>query len=94
MTTLAVADPRIANALRYIREHATDGLHVEDVLAHFPMARRVFERRMRELIGRTPHQEIRRVQMNRARELLSGSKLTLAEIADRCGFCRGADRPQ
>lgn len=84
--TLAVEDPRIAAVLRYIREHATEGMRVEDVLARFPMARRAFERRLKRLIGRTPQQEIRRVQLSRARELLRGSKLTLAEIAERCGF--------
>jgi LacI family transcriptional regulator len=84
--TLAVEDARIAAALRFIRERATLGLHVHDVLAQFPMSRRAFEMRMKALIGRSPHEEILRVQLNRARELLSGSKLTLAEIAERCGF--------
>ena len=84
--TLAVDDVEIAGALRYIREHATEGLHVDDVLARFPMARRSLEKRMKKLIGRAPHEEIRRVQINRARELLSGSGLRLAEIAERCGF--------
>jgi LacI family transcriptional regulator len=84
--TLAVDDPKIAGALRYIRQHACEDIHVDDVLAQFPMARRALEQRMKALVGRTPHEEIRRVQLHRARELLCGSGLTLAEIAERCGF--------
>jgi LacI family transcriptional regulator len=84
--TLAVDDPKIAGALRYIRQHACEGIHVDDVLAHFPMARRALEQRMKTIMGRTPHEEIRRVQLQRARELLCGTSLTLAEIAERCGF--------
>ncbi|HEX2853888.1 MAG TPA: DNA-binding transcriptional regulator [Opitutaceae bacterium] len=83
---LAVADPKIAGALRFIREHACDGIGVSDVLRHSPMARRALETRFRKLLGRTPHQEILRVQLNRVRELLTGTELPLWEIAARTGF--------
>ncbi|MEO7597908.1 MAG: DNA-binding transcriptional regulator [Opitutus sp.] len=83
---LAVADPKIAGALRYIREHACEGIGVSDVLRHCPMARRALETRFRKLLGRTPHQEILRVQINRVKELLVGTELPVWEIADRTGF--------
>jgi LacI family transcriptional regulator len=84
--TLAVDDPKVAGALHYIRQHACDGIQVDDVLAHFPMERGALEERMKAIIGRTPQEEIRRLQINRAREPFSESSLTLAEIAERCGF--------
>ncbi|MEO6003007.1 MAG: DNA-binding transcriptional regulator [Opitutus sp.] len=83
---LAVADPKVAEALRYIREHACEGIGVSDVLRHCPMARRALETRFRKLLGRTPHQEILRVQINRVKELLVGTELPVWEIADRTGF--------
>jgi LacI family transcriptional regulator len=83
---LAVADPKIASALRYIREHACEGIGVEDVLRHSPMARRALETRFRKLLDRTPHQEILRVQLNRAKELLAGTELPIWDIAERTGF--------
>ena len=83
---LAVDDPQVARALRYIREHACEGIGVEDVLRQCPMARRALEARMKALLGRTPHEEIQRVQLNRVKELLSGTDLALAEIAGRAGF--------
>ncbi len=84
--TLAVDDPQIAKALRFIREHACEGIGVAEVLRQCPMARRSFESRLKALIGRTPNEEITRVQLNRVRELLSGTDLSLSEIAERTGF--------
>jgi len=83
---LAVADPKIAEALRFIREHACDGISVSDLLRRVPMARRSLETRFRRLLGRTPREEILRVQLNRVKELLTGTKLPVWEIADRTGF--------
>lgn len=83
---LAVHDPKIAAALRYIREHACEGIGVGDVLHHCPMARRALENRFSRLLGRTPGDEILRVQLNRVKELLIGTKLPIWEIAGRTGF--------
>lgn len=83
---LAVADPKVAAALRYIREHACEGIQVRDVLKHCPMARRALEVRFRKFIGRTPREEILRVQLNRVKELLVGTELPVWQIAERTGF--------
>jgi LacI family transcriptional regulator len=83
---LAVPDPKIATALRYIRENACMGIRVSDVLRHCPMARRVLETRFRKLLGRTPREEILRVQLNRVKELLIGTEMPVWQIADRTGF--------
>lgn len=84
--SLAVDDPQLARALRYIRDHANEGISVGDVLRHCPMARRNFETRMKATIGRTPREEITRVQIHRVKELLAGSSLSLSEISHRTGF--------
>ena len=41
---------------------------------------------MRRAIGRTPGEEIIRLRFNRVKRLLVETKLSLAAIADRCGF--------
>jgi LacI family transcriptional regulator len=84
--TLAVDDPQIARALRFIREHACDGIGVGEVLQACPMGRRSLEHRMKKIINRSPHEEIFRVRINLAKDLLAGTKLKISEIADRCGF--------
>jgi LacI family transcriptional regulator len=83
---LAVDDPELASALRYIRERACEGIDVHDVLNVVAMSRRVLERRFQASLGRTPKDEIRRVRMNRARELLSQTDLPIARIARQTGF--------
>lgn len=83
---LAIDDADVAAALRFIHDHAAEGVHVEDVLAQVPVSRRVLETRFRELVGRTPHQEILRVQIDRVKQLLATTDLTLEAIAHRCGF--------
>lgn len=83
---LAIEDRHIAHAARYIREHACDGISVHDVLRVVPLSRRVLEKRFREEFGRTPHQEILRVKINRAERLLTDTDLNLPQIAERTGF--------
>lgn len=84
--TMAVDDLQVAKAVRYIREHACNGIDVSDVLRACPMSRRALEQRMKSIIARTPHEEILRVQIARAKQLLSGTSLALPEVAEKCGF--------
>ncbi|MEZ0267867.1 MAG: substrate-binding domain-containing protein [Phycisphaerae bacterium] len=84
--TLAVADERIAAAVRYIRAHACDGINVSDVLEHVDMSRRVFETLYRKTLGRMPHEEIVRTRIARVKDLLSQTDLPLHEVARRTGF--------
>lgn len=84
--TLAVSDRHVASALRYIREHACEGIEVDMVARHAGLNRRYLERRLRAFIQRSPFQEIRRVQMERVKDLLAQTDLTIDAIADQTGF--------
>ena len=84
--TLAVEDRAVAQALRFIREHGCEAIGVDDVVNKVPMSRSVLQRRFRSLLGRSIHDEIVRVRLARARELLQGTDLPIAEIAERTGF--------
>jgi LacI family transcriptional regulator len=83
---LAIEDPEIATAVRFIRENACAGIRVDDVLDQIPLSRRAMETRFRHAVGRPPHMEIRRVQLERVKELLVGSDFKLEKIADMTGF--------
>lgn len=87
---LAMANEEIADILRFIRTHAKGGIQVVDVLKAFPISRRSLEMRFRELLGRSPAEEIRRVRLEHARSLVLETELTIASIANRCGFSDGA----
>jgi len=82
----AVDDPHVARAARFIRANACQGASVGDVVAAVPLARRLLEKRFRAMLGRTLREEITRVQIQRVKELLAGTDLSLAEIAGRTGF--------
>lgn len=82
----ALDDPDIVTAMRFIREHACDGITVADVLRVVPLSRRKLEQRFLKLVRRTPYAEISRIRMERAGRLLRETSLPLAEIARRAGF--------
>lgn len=84
--TVAIEDDQIAKALDFIRRRASANIRVADVLDVVDLSRRAFEHRFKKLVGRTPHEEIQRIRMNRAKELLRDTALTVHEISERLGF--------
>lgn len=83
---LAIEDRNVARAVHFIREHAYDGIKVKDVLKAVPHSRTLLEGRFKKLLGRTPHEEILRVRLNRVKQLLTETDLPLEQIAERSGF--------
>jgi LacI family transcriptional regulator len=83
---VAIEDREIAAALHYIREHACRGLTVSEVVRNNAISRSTLERQVRKYLGRTPQEEIRHVQIKRARELLLTTDLPAERIATLCGF--------
>lgn len=84
--SLAIEDATIVKALRFLRDHACDGASVDDVVKNVHVSRSVLERRFRRCVGRSINEEMVRVRLNRAVELLSGTTLELKVIAQRAGF--------
>jgi LacI family transcriptional regulator len=82
----AIQDQDVVTALRYIREHACDGITVADVLRTVPLSRRMLEYRFHKLVGRSPHDEIVRIRIDRTSRLLRETTLSLGDIATRTGF--------
>jgi hypothetical protein len=66
--------------MTYIRDHATDGCTVEDVLHHAPMGRSCLERRFRKFLGRSPQAEINRVRMRDLMPRVAEWKRSIAPI--------------
>ena len=83
---LAVQNPDIVAALRFIRDHACDPCSVSDVLRQVPVGRRWLERNFLEQIGRSPYDAILQIRIKRAQELLTKTNLNVQEIASECGF--------
>jgi LacI family transcriptional regulator len=83
---LALDDPVVAAAVRFIRERACEGCGMKDLLRHVPMSRSLLERRFRQHLGRSPQAEIRAVQLKRVKQLLAESDLSLDQIAPLAGY--------
>jgi LacI family transcriptional regulator len=88
--TIAISDPDVSAAIRFIRDNAHRVIGVDDVLAAVPAARRSLEKRFKATLGRSPLDEIRRAHVERAKRLLSQTDLPMAGIADGSGFASAA----
>lgn len=83
---LATDDADVIRAVQFIREHACRPIHVPEVVQHVSVSRAALEPRFRHVLGRTMHQEIRRVQIERAATLLAGTDLPIKQVAQQAGF--------
>jgi len=83
---LATDDPHVVRAVRFIRDHACESIKVKDLLRAVPLSRKVLETRFKKLLNHTLHDEIVRVRVDRVKQLLVNTDLTLADIANRTGF--------
>jgi LacI family transcriptional regulator len=83
---LALEDHAIVRAVRFIRARACDPIRVRDVLKHVKMSRTALEPRVKAALGRTVHQEILRVQLERVKELLATTDAPIKQVAYRSGF--------
>jgi LacI family transcriptional regulator len=83
---LAVDDPDVAEALRLVRSEAGRAMSVSQILARLPVHRRTLERKVRRTIGRGLAEEMRRVKVDRARQVLATTDLPMPDVARRAGF--------
>lgn len=83
---LAIQDADLAAAVRFIHDHCGQPMAVKEILRAVPVSRRALEVKFRKVLGRSPHQEIQRVRIDRARRLILETELSMREIARRSGF--------
>jgi LacI family transcriptional regulator len=83
---LAIDDPDVASALRFIRQHACEGIQAHDVVQAVAISRTALMTRFKALLGRTIYTEIRRVQIDRVRQLVAATDLSLNRVAIQAGF--------
>jgi LacI family transcriptional regulator len=83
---LAVQDREVAEALAFIKENSMRNIQVNDVAERVAMSRRNLHRRFVKTIGRTIHDEIMRVRINRVAELLLSTNYTVSQICYTLGL--------
>ena len=83
---VAIGDADVARAVRFIREHACQGIRVSEVVVHTGVSRRILEMKFQQHLGRTPKDEILKIQLDRVKFLLSSSEMSIETIARESGF--------
>ncbi len=89
--SLSPEDEFVAKAQTFFMDNLSNsGLSMEALYRHLAMSHTQVHRKLLALTGRTPLQWLRELRLQRAQQLLQEGRLTIGEIADRCGFADAA----
>jgi LacI family transcriptional regulator len=83
---LAIDDPDVREALKYIRAHNGEPLQVEEIARHLCISKRSLQMKFHHLLKTSIHDVIVHAHYNLARQLLIETDLSIDEIALRAGF--------
>ena len=86
---MAISDPVIAEAMRFIRERACDGIRVEEVLDHVPVSRSVLQRRFQSGLGRTVHSAIAAARIHRVTPIAHRDRIATRRSGQALRFLSG-----
>jgi LacI family transcriptional regulator len=84
--TMAISDPIVSAAMKFMYERAVQGINVESVVLHVGTSRRELERKFRQIVGSSVLLELRRIRLERAKSLLRGTSLPMSAVARQSGF--------
>lgn len=83
---IAIEDPSMLTALKYIRENAQDSPSLDTIAQIAGISRSVLQRRFRKQFDRTVGDAILKEKLRIAGEMLRNTKLPLAQVAELSGF--------
>ena len=87
ITITSLDEQLIQKALGCIEKNMDNAeYNVEALSADMGMSRMNLYRKLQSITGQSPTEFIRTIRLKRAAQLLEGSQLTIAEVADRVGF--------
>lgn len=84
--TFAVADQVIARVIEAVRDRACKGLTIADLVSVAGMPRWKLEKRFKEIVGHSIHDDMVRVRLAETRRLIRTTDLPLKVVAIRSGF--------
>jgi LacI family transcriptional regulator len=83
---VAVNHPGIAKALRFLLDHYSEMIGVDDLARAAAMSRRALHRSFLHHIGRPPGHELQRVRIEHAKKLLAETTEKMDTVANLCGY--------
>ena len=78
--------PAVEKALAFIYANYNRPLQVGEIADHVSLSRYYFSRLFRKETGRSPNEYVAEVRINMAKGMLAEKELSIAEIAESCGF--------
>jgi LacI family transcriptional regulator len=88
---LAIEHPGVATAVRYIKEHFSKPITIEEIIEHVGLSKRGLEKAFEKHLGRSPASELRRLRLDNAKRLLTGTKDKIDSIAFDCGYSNSSN---
>jgi len=85
----ATVDPLMAEALEQLQRRAFQPLNLRDIATSLGLTSVQFSKRFKRAYGETPIDYLTRLRMEKARTLLSETKLSLDQISECCGYANG-----
>jgi len=76
----------LAKAVEMVRRHACSGLTVGDLVESLSVSRRWLELEFRKHLGRSPNEEIQRVRLFHAEQMLHLTDIPITRVAELVGF--------
>ena len=76
----------ISKAIMFMQEHYQTNISINDICNRIYLSPCHFKRVFKEQTGRTPHQYLMDIRLERAKELLQRKENTIADTARLCGF--------
>ena len=83
---LAMADSNVVAAVRYMEANIDKPIRISEVLRVANVCRKTLEVRFQRTLGRTPHEELQRLRLERVKHLLLQTAWPLKRIARTSGF--------
>ena len=83
---VATRDRLVAEAVRFIRRRVGQPIRVCDVVVALPTSRRSLETRFRKALRRSPHDEILRIRVERLKQFLAGTDMSIEQVTASAGF--------
>lgn len=83
---LAVGDPHVSKALRFIHDRYTTGITVDEIVQQSGISRRGLYTRFERIVGHPIYEELMRQRLDHAKGLLRDTDEKLQFIADECGL--------
>lgn len=83
---LAVEHKGVARGLRFMHEHFHEPITIKDVVGVASMSRRGLHKAFRQLLGRTPGEELHELRIQKAKRLLCETSHKIHSVAQMCGY--------